>query len=88
MVITTISSKHQTTVAMETMRSLGLVAGMRLKQWVEGNRVIMEPLPDVMSCFGSLKKPEGFETMTIKEETEAMELAVAREVMGLEKDQW
>ena len=88
MVISTLSSKNQTTVGMECVKLLGLVAGVRFKQWVEGNRLILEPLPDVMSCYGSLKKPDQFGTMTPKEEEAAMEMAVAREVMGLEKDTW
>ncbi len=86
MTVTTLSPQHQTTVAMEIVKQLHLTAGVRLKQWVEGNRIIMEPLPDIMESFGSLKKPAGMPYLTPREENDLMEMHVAREVMGLERD--
>lgn len=86
MVVTTLSPKHQTTVAMEFVKQLHLAAGMRFKQWVEGNRIIMEPIPDIMDSFGSLPKPEGMAALTPGEENDMMEMLVAREVMGFERN--
>ena len=88
MAYTTLSPKHQMTVSMEFVKQLGWTAGTRFKQWVEGNRLIIEPLPDIMDSFGSLSKPEGMPYLSPREEAEAMELAVAREVTGLEKGKW
>ncbi|MBL9144930.1 MAG: AbrB/MazE/SpoVT family DNA-binding domain-containing protein [Verrucomicrobiaceae bacterium] len=86
MVVTTLSPKHQTTLAMEIVKQLHLTAGARLRQWVEGNRIILEPLPDIMDSFGSLPKPEGMAIPNSPELDEAMEMFIAREVMGLERD--
>lgn len=88
MVVTTLSKKHQMTVPMEIVKMLGLVAGMRFKQWVEGNRIVIEPIPDVMSLYGSLSLGPDHKQLSPKEEEELMEAAVTREVMGLEKDAW
>lgn len=87
MAYTTLSPKHQTTVSMEFVKLLGLTAGTRFRQWVDGNRIIMEPVPDIMDSFGSLSKPEGMPYLSPREESDAMELAVAREVMGLARDE-
>jgi hypothetical protein len=87
MAYTTLSPKHQTTVSMEFVKQLGLAVGTRFKQWVEGNRIIMEPVPDIMDSFGSLANPN-VPYLTSAEIDAAMELAVAREVMGLEKGKW
>lgn len=81
MIITTLSQKHQTTVSIEHVKKLGLVAGMKFKQWVEGNRIILEPIPDVMTGFGAFSKPSNLEGMSLKEEEEAMEMAVSLDVV-------
>jgi len=78
MPISTLSSKNQTTLSAEFVKLLKLNPGMRLKQWVEGNRIILEPLEDVSTAFGALKPRRKFHS--IKEETEGMEAAVGREV--------
>ena len=70
------------------MRLLGLVAGMRLKQWVEGNRVIMEPVPDIMESFGVFSKPAGMENLSIREEKDAIEQAIADDVMERARKHW
>lgn len=82
MVVTRMSPKHQTTLAMEYVKLLGLVAGVRLKQWVEGNRIILEPIPDIMDSFGGFSKPSGMKKLSAKQEKNAMEMAVAKEVEG------
>jgi hypothetical protein len=51
---------------------------MRLKQRVEANRIIIEPLEDVSTAFGALKPTRKFRS--IAEETEGMEAAVGKEV--------
>lgn len=82
MVVTTLSPKHQTTVAMEFVKLLGLESGMRLKQWVEGNRIILEPIPDIMDSFGVFAKPEGTPYLSPREENDLMEAAIAEAVMA------
>jgi hypothetical protein len=79
MVITTLSGKNQTTLGMEFVKSLGLMPGARLKQSLEGNRIIIEPIGDVMSAFGSLKSE--IKAGSIAEETEAAERAMAADAM-------
>ena len=78
MTISTLSSKNQTTLSAEFVRRLKLLPGIRLKQWVEGNRIIIEPLEDVSTAFGALKPKRRFRS--IAEETEGMEAAVGKEV--------
>lgn len=81
MMITTLSPKHQTTVCMEHVRILGWEAGTRLKQWVEGNRIVMEPVPDITDSFGVFSSPAGMPHLSPREEKETMELAIATDVM-------
>lgn len=81
MIITRLSQKHQTTVSIKHVKKLGLVAGMRFKQWVEGNRIILEPIPEVLNGFGAFTKPSNLEGMSLKEEEESMEMAVALDVV-------
>jgi len=77
MTISTLSSKNQTTLSAEFVKQLKLAPGTRLKQWVEGNRVILEPIGDVSSAFGSLKPKRKFRSIAV--ETEAMESAIGTE---------
>jgi bifunctional DNA-binding transcriptional regulator/antitoxin component of YhaV-PrlF toxin-antitoxin module len=51
---TKISKAYQTTISAEAIRILGLRPGMRVNQFVEGKRLILEPLEDVDSLAGSL----------------------------------
>jgi hypothetical protein len=78
MAISTLSSKNQTTLRVEFVRALKLAPGARLKQWVEGNRIILEPIEDVSTAFGALKARRKFRS--VKEETQAMEAAIGKEV--------
>lgn len=80
MTTSTISSKHQTTLGSKFIKSLHLRPGMRLKQWVENGRIILEPIADVSTAFGALKTKRKFHT--IEAETVAMEKAVAKDVMA------
>ena len=80
MTISTLSSKNQTTLSVEFVKLLKLLPGMRLKQWVEGNRIILEPVDDISTAFGALQGSQKF--TSINEETEAMERAVAEEVIA------
>ena len=54
MLITTLSGKNQTTIGIEFIKALGLEPGTRLKQSLEGKRIVIEPVEDVMTAFGSL----------------------------------
>jgi hypothetical protein len=76
MKISTLSSKNQTTLSADFVKQLGLAPGMRLKQWVEGNRIVIEPVGDVATAFGSLKPRRKFRS--IAEEEEAIEDAIAQ----------
>lgn len=80
MTFSTISPKNQTTLNVRFLKSLGLHPGMRLKQWVEDGRIILEPVEDVSSAFGALTPRRKF--VSIEEETAAMERAVAGESAG------
>ena len=77
MTISTLSSKNQTTLSAAVVKELKLTPGMRLKQRVEGKRIILEPLDDVSTAFGALKPKRKFRS--IAEETAGMESAVANE---------
>lgn len=79
MIVTTLSGKNQTTIGIEFVKSLGLEPGAKLKQSLEGNRIIIEPIGDIMSAFGALKS--SVEMGTIAEETEAAELAMAEDAI-------
>jgi hypothetical protein len=76
--ISTLSPKNQTTLSVEFVRRLNLRAGMRLKQSIEDGKIVLQPLPDVSTAFGALKPKRKF--VSIEEETEGMEKAIAREV--------
>ena len=78
MKISTLSSKNQTTLNADFVKRLKLLPGMRLKQSVEGNRLVIEPLADVSTAFGALKPKRKFRS--VAEETEGMESAIANEI--------
>ena len=80
MKISTLSSKNQTTLNADFVKRLKLLPGMRLKQSVEGNRIVLEPLADVSTAFGALKPRRKFNS--IAEETEGMESAIGKEAAG------
>lgn len=80
MTFSTISPKNQTTLNARILKSLDLHPGMRLKQWVEDGRIILEPIEDISTAFGSLKPRRKF--VSIEEETAAMERAVAEQSSG------
>jgi hypothetical protein len=77
MTISTLSSKNQTTLSAAVVKELKLTPGMRLRQRVEGKRIIIEPLDDVSTAFGALKPKRKFRS--IAEETAGMESAIANE---------
>jgi hypothetical protein len=53
---------------------------MRLKQSVEGKRIVIEPLGDLGTVFGVLKPRRKFRS--IAEEAEGMERPVGEDVAG------
>jgi hypothetical protein len=75
--ISTLSPKNQTTLNAEFVRKLNLRAGMRLQQIIENGRIVLQPIPDVSTAFGALKPKRKF--VSIEEETEAAEKAIASE---------
>jgi hypothetical protein len=78
MTISTLSAKNQTTLSIEFVRRLKLKAGTRLQQSIKDGKIILEPMPDVMTAYGSLKPKRKF--VSIEEETQGMEKAVGRAV--------
>ena len=80
MTISTLSSKNQTTLSVEFVKLLKLFPGMRLKQWVEGNRIILEPVDDISTAYGALHTNIKF--TYIKEEPEAAERGMAEDAMN------
>ena len=78
MTISTLSQKNQTTLSVEFVRQLNLRAGMRLKQSVEGGKIILQPVPDISTAFGALKPKRKF--VSIEEETKGMEKAVGNQL--------
>jgi hypothetical protein len=84
MVISTLSAKNQTTLAIELVRSLNLAPGARFKQWVEGNRIVLEPIDDIMTAYGSLKSSAP--SASIADETEAAEISIAKDAMKSMRD--
>lgn len=77
MTISTLSTKNQTTLSVEFVRRLKLRAGTRFKQTVEDGKIVLQPVPDVTTAFGAIKSKRKF--MSIAEETEAAEKAIASE---------
>ena len=84
MVITTLTGKNQTTLGMEFVKLLGLRPGARLRQSLDGHRIIIEPIGDVMSAYGALKSD--IKAGSIAEETEAAEGSIAEDAMKSMRD--
>jgi bifunctional DNA-binding transcriptional regulator/antitoxin component of YhaV-PrlF toxin-antitoxin module len=84
MVITTLTGKNQTTLGMEFVKLLGLKPGTRLRQSLEGHRIIIEPIGDVMTAYGALKSD--IKAGSIAEETEAAERSIAEDAMKSMRD--
>jgi hypothetical protein len=80
MTLSTISPKNQTTLSARHLKSLRLRPGMRLKQWVEQDKIILEPIEDVSTAFGAFKPKRKY--VSIQAETAAMERSVAQQVAG------
>jgi hypothetical protein len=78
MTVSTLSPKNQTTLNAKHLRELNLRPDVKLKQWVESGRIILEPLGTVSTAFGALKPKRKF--TSIAEETKEMERAVGRQV--------
>lgn len=79
MVVTTMSGKNQTTIAKEFVDFFGLRPGTKLMQSREGNRLIIEPVGDVMTAFGAFKPSSELKDISIEEEKAA---AARAEVEG------
>lgn len=75
MVVTTMSGKNQTTIAKEFVDFFGLRPGTKLMQSREGNRLIIEPVGDVMTAFGAFKPTPEMKSLSIGEEKAAAERA-------------
>lgn len=80
MTLSTLSPKNQTTLSVDLVRQLELRPGMRLKQWVENGKIILEPVQDVSTAFGALKSKKKF--VSIEEETRGMEKAIGTQAGG------
>ena len=80
MVITTLTSKNQTTIGMEFVNSLGLKPGMRLKQSRVKEGILIEPIGDILSAFGSLQSDVRF--TSIADEDAAVEAAIVEDVLA------
>ena len=78
MTISTLSTKNQTTLSIDLVRQLKLHAGIRFRQWVEHGRIVLEPLGDADSAYGSLKSKR--KPTSIEEETAGMESAIGQEI--------
>jgi hypothetical protein len=78
MTISTLSPQNQTTLSVEFVRRLKLHAGMKFRQSVKNGKIILQPVPDVFTAFGSLKSKRKF--VSIEEETEGMEKAIGKQV--------
>lgn len=78
MTTSTLSPKNQTTLNVDFVRKLNLRAGAKFRQTLKDGRIILEPIPDVMTAFGALKSKRKFGS--IQKETEEMEKAVGKAV--------
>jgi bifunctional DNA-binding transcriptional regulator/antitoxin component of YhaV-PrlF toxin-antitoxin module len=78
MTISTLSPKNQTTLSIEFVRRLKLKPGTRLQQSIKDGKIILEPMPDVMTAYGALKSKRKF--VSIEEETSGMEKAVGKAI--------
>lgn len=48
-----ITRKSQVTIPVEIRKKLGLEEGMRVTVWEEKGKVVMKPLPSILSLAGS-----------------------------------
>jgi len=78
MTISTLSPKNQTTLSVAFVRQLKLRAGVRFRQTVENGKIILQPVPNVSTAFGSLNPKRKF--VSIQTETKGMEKAVGKQV--------
>jgi hypothetical protein len=78
MTISTLSPKNQTTLGIDLIRQLNLPAGSRFRHWIEDGKIVLEPIPDADSAYGSLKPKRPF--VSIEDETAGMERAVGQEI--------
>lgn len=56
-----ITRKSQVTIPTTVRKKLGLEEGMRVVVWQEGDKVVMKPLPSILSlggCYASDATPE------------------------------
>jgi bifunctional DNA-binding transcriptional regulator/antitoxin component of YhaV-PrlF toxin-antitoxin module len=78
------SGKNQTTIAKEFVDFFGLRPGTKLMQSREGNRLIIEPVGDVMTAFGAFKPTQELKNLSIAEEKAAAEqIAVDGSMNGM-----
>jgi hypothetical protein len=75
MTTSTLSPKNQTTLNVDFIRRLKLRAGSKFKQTLEEGRIVLQPISDSSSAFGSLRPGRKF--VSIGAETQGMERAVA-----------
>jgi len=78
--ISTLSSKNQTTLSVEFVRKLKLRAGARFKQSLENGKIVLQPVPDISTAFGTLNPKRKF--VSIEKETKEMERAVGQKIGG------
>jgi AbrB family looped-hinge helix DNA binding protein len=48
-----VTRKSQVTIPADIRKKLGLQEGMRVTIWEEGGKVVMKPLPSILSMAGS-----------------------------------
>ena len=77
---TKISKAYQTTISAEAIRALGLRPGMRVNQFIEGKRLILEPIEDVDALAGSLST--GKRAFSVQEMKTAARAAITEEGMA------
>ena len=87
MVVTTMSGKNQTTIAKEFVDFFGLRPGAKLMQSREGDRLIIEPVGDVMTAFGAFKPAPDMRDMSIEDEEAAAEQVIVEGAMKGVRDE-
>lgn len=85
MILTTLSTKHQTSVSAEVVRALKLKPGTKFRHWSENGRIIYEPVKDIMSTYGIFAS--GQPALSREEEKARMERAIAESVMKSQGDE-
>ena len=84
MVLSTLSTKNQTTLNIAFVRRLKLRTGMRLKQSIENGKIVLQPVPEVSTAFGALKPKQKF--TSIEAETKGMEKAIGNQIGSRMRD--